>query len=148
MQKRTQTSEELQSAAADLVSSLQERDDATIVALSGVLGAGKTTFAQGLARALGVQEVVSSPTFVIEKVYALSGQKWDRLIHIDAYRLNSSHELEVLGWRALTADPKNLIVLEWPERVADLIPEHALKLRFDIEGDARIIREYGEESGV
>src|ERR1039458_8847512 len=71
---------------------------ATIVALSGDLGSGKTTFAEGIARTLGIEESVTSPTFVLEKIYELDGQKWQRLIHIDAYRLKEAHELEALGW--------------------------------------------------
>jgi tRNA threonylcarbamoyl adenosine modification protein YjeE len=112
---------------------------ATILALSGDLGAGKTTFAQGIARSLGVAEQVTSPTFVIEKIYQLENQKFSRLIHIDAYRLNDAHELEVLGWKEITADPANLIVIEWPEKVAGLIPEDAIRLSFRGSGDSREI---------
>jgi len=121
------------------------RDAATVVTLSGELGAGKTTFAQGIARALGVEETVSSPTFVIEKIYQLSGQRFEKLIHIDAYRLKNQHELDVLGWKEIITEPKNLIVLEWPERVAEAIPENAIRIRFDIEGDTRIISINGGE---
>lgn len=148
MQMRSNTGEELRSLATGFIGGLDPKSQATLITLSGELGAGKTTFAQGIARALGVANTVTSPTFVIEKVYVLTGQKWDRLIHIDAYRLNSSHELEVLGWHELIADAGTIIVLEWPEKVADLIPPGAHELRFDIDGDARIIKEYGEERGV
>lgn len=104
---------------------------ARIVTLSGDLGAGKTTFVQAVADALGVQDRVASPTFVIEKIYELpvdQGQSlpagrsgFARLIHIDAYRLKSGGELEALGWGAIAADPRNLILLEWPERVAEIL---------------------------
>ena len=115
------------------------KDSATILALSGDLGAGKTTFAQGIARALGVTDQVTSPTFVIEKIYQLQDQAFARLIHIDAYRLNDPHELEVLGWKEIIADPKNLIIIEWPEKVADLIPENATRISFDGTGESRQI---------
>lgn len=114
-------------------------DAATIITLSGELGAGKTTFVQGIARALGVEENVTSPTFVIEKVYELTGQKWKHLIHIDAYRLKSAHELEVLGWHEIAQEPGNLIVIEWPERVAALIPADAIRITFTGSGDIRNI---------
>ena len=130
---------EMQTEAAKLVDSLAKHTLATVVTLSGDLGAGKTTFAQGIAKALGVEEAVTSPTFVIEKVYALADQKWLRLVHIDAYRLKGVHELEVLGWKELIADPGNLIVIEWPERVPGAIPGHATKIHFEIEGDGRNI---------
>ena len=137
---------ELQELARAFIDAVAPADAAIVVTLSGDLGAGKTTFAQGVARALGVVETVSSPTFVIEKVYALSAQRWNRLVHIDAYRLNSSHELMVLGWNELIADPKNIIVLEWPERVSDLIPKHAVQIRFDIKNEERIITINDEEN--
>ena len=131
---------EFQDEARRFTATLQPREDrATLVTLSGELGAGKTTFVQTVASSLGIIEDVTSPTFVIEKVYALQDQTFERLIHIDAYRLHEVHELEVLGWKELIADPGNLIMLEWPEKVAPIIPEHALRLRFDIQGDGRII---------
>ncbi|MDB5237989.1 MAG: hypothetical protein JWM46_259 [Candidatus Kaiserbacteria bacterium] len=150
MQMRSQTGEELQSLAGSFIASLMPGTQATLITLSGELGAGKTTFAQGIARVLGVTETVTSPTFVIEKVYDLRDSPpaggWERLVHIDAYRLNSSHELEVLGWKELLADEQNLIVLEWPERVADIIPPGAHALRFDIENEERIITINGQEN--
>jgi tRNA threonylcarbamoyl adenosine modification protein YjeE len=125
-------------------------DRATLVTLSGPLGAGKTTFAQGIAEVLGVKERVTSPTFVIENIYALpagrqglTGKPWKRLIHIDAYRLESGAELEHLGWNKIVADKENLIVLEWPERVAEIIPKDALRLQFEMSGDERIITRHG-----
>jgi len=117
---------------------------ATLVTLSGELGAGKTTFAQAVAKAFGVQETVTSPTFVIEKIYQLENQKFARLIHIDAYRLKSAQELDALGWRELLADSGNLIMLEWPERVAEVMPEDAAKISFEINGEERILRLNGE----
>ncbi len=133
--------------AEEFVATLRPRKTAMVVTLSGELGAGKTTFAKGIAKALGVDETVSSPTFVIEKIYSLKNQLFDRLIHIDAYRLKDAHELEVLGWKQLIADSGNIIVLEWPEGVPGAIPTDAIGIRFDIEGDGRIITiTYGKES--
>jgi tRNA threonylcarbamoyladenosine biosynthesis protein TsaE len=126
--------------AMRLVGTLVPRaDGATILALSGDLGAGKTTFAQGIARALGVSEQVTSPTFVIEKIYVLENQAFARLIHIDAYRLNDPHELEVLGWKEIVAEPANLILIEWPEKVAGMIPVSAMRISFEGSGDSRKI---------
>ncbi|HEV3244750.1 MAG TPA: tRNA (adenosine(37)-N6)-threonylcarbamoyltransferase complex ATPase subunit type 1 TsaE [Candidatus Paceibacterota bacterium] len=139
--------EQLQSLASDLARrTVPSNDAATGVTLSGALGAGKTTFAQAFAKALGVEEDVTSPTFVIERIYRLNGQRFDRLIHIDAYRLSGAHELEALGWRELAADPRNLILVEWPEKVTELIPEEAIRVRFDIAGEKRTISINGEKS--
>lgn len=148
MEERSRTADELRAIAARLAAALAPGTRATTLALSGDLGAGKTTFSQGIARALGVTEIVSSPTFVIEKIYDLRAQRWERLIHIDAYRLNGADELRILRWDELVRDPANLVLIEWPERVESAIPEDATRIRFDIEGDGRIITiNGGEESG-
>ncbi len=137
---------EMPKKAADFVATLKPGKTATVVTLSGELGAGKTTFAKGIAKSLGVDETVSSPTFVIEKIYSLKDQLFSRLIHIDAYRLKDVHELETIGWQGIVADLENIIVLEWPEGVPSAIPKDAIGIRFDIEGDGRIITfTYGEE---
>jgi tRNA threonylcarbamoyladenosine biosynthesis protein TsaE len=116
--------------AKKIAQSLVPQEHATILALSGDLGAGKTTFVQTLSRELGVTEVVTSPTFVIMKKYQLSDSLFDALIHIDAYRLKNSHELEVLGWNEMIKDPTNLICIEWPERVESLMPPYTQHLTF------------------
>jgi tRNA threonylcarbamoyladenosine biosynthesis protein TsaE len=125
------TMEEMEKLAKETVSSLVPNIfSATVVGLYGELGAGKTTFTQSVARALGIGETVVSPTFVIEKIYRTVASSehvassFERLIHIDAYRLESGDELLKLGWKEIISDPKNLILIEWPERVADIMPEH------------------------
>ena len=83
----------------------------TVIALHGSLGAGKTVFVKGVAEHLGVEETVTSPTFVIEKIYKLpEGAPWKHLIHIDAYRLESEEELSSIGWNDIATDPNNLII--------------------------------------
>ncbi len=140
----------MQEAAVAFVNTLQANTDTgTVVTLSGQLGAGKTTFVQGIARALGVEEKVTSPTFVLEKIYQLEGNPpaggWEHLVHIDAYRLKGAHELEMLGWQELIADPANLILIEWPERVAEAMPETAIRISFEINGEERILVFDGKE---
>ena len=90
---------------------------AFIVGLSGHLGAGKTAFVKAMAKALEVSEEVTSPTFVIMKIYNIEHRRWKRLIHIDAYRLEDRKELDVLEFDRLISDPENLIFIEWPEHV-------------------------------
>ena len=110
-------------------------DSATIITLSGDLGAGKTAFVKGVAKALNVREHVTSPTFVIMKIYDLEHQKFERLVHIDAYRLKGEHHLKILGWDELIAFPKNLIFIEWPEQVPNAIPRSAIPIHFRYSGD-------------
>ncbi|HEY0011013.1 MAG TPA: tRNA (adenosine(37)-N6)-threonylcarbamoyltransferase complex ATPase subunit type 1 TsaE [Candidatus Paceibacterota bacterium] len=126
MERNVPTIEALSSEAVSLLDTLTVSDDrATLVTLSGELGAGKTTFTQALAAHLGVSGAVTSPTFVLEKVYPLpedTNRGFARLVHIDAYRLDGGDALATLGWNALLGDSKNLIILEWPERVRDALP--------------------------
>ncbi len=124
------TPEAMASEAQAFIEALAvETEGATLVTLSGELGAGKTTFTQAVASALGVGDVVNSPTFVIEKVYNIpEGQKFQRLIHIDAYRLTNNGELTALGFGEIMSHPGNLILLEWPENVAGISDHAAVKI--------------------
>lgn len=107
---------------------------ATLLTLSGNLGAGKTTFVQALARALGVKEAIQSPTYVLMKKYKLDGQQFSHLIHIDAYRLDTAEQLEALDPQTFFTSPHTLVVIEWPERVEGALPPADLALTFSSEG--------------
>lgn len=116
--------------AQDFVRNLKPGSQATLVKLSGDLGSGKTTFTQAVAKTLGVIETVTSPTFIIEKIYKLDHQHFSHLIHIDAYRLEKGDELAKLGFAEIAKDAKNLIFIEWPEKVADILPQQSQKISF------------------
>jgi len=107
-------------------------EKALVVGLSGHLGAGKTAFVKAVARALGIEESVTSPTFVIMKMYEIGGVEsgegkiakvdgqpiqWKKLVHIDIYRLEKKEELVALKLEEIIADKDNLIMIEWPENV-------------------------------
>jgi tRNA threonylcarbamoyladenosine biosynthesis protein TsaE len=128
--KRMVNISDLESVAKEFIENIKNSDIACVVALYGDLGAGKTTFTQLVAKKLGVTEVVTSPTFVIEKIYKLNNPNFDRLIHIDAYRLESGRELISLDWKKIVNDSKNLVFIEWPERVAEVLPENIKKIHF------------------
>jgi tRNA threonylcarbamoyladenosine biosynthesis protein TsaE len=132
---------ETQKIAEEFVTGLVPlADKATVVGLYGDLGAGKTSFTQGVAKALGVDDAVTSPTFVIEKIYELVEKQFTHLIHIDAYRLEKSEELLHLGWKEIISDKNNLILIEWPERVLDIMPEHIkIYLKTQDSGETREI---------
>lgn len=136
MQRSIHSLDELQVAATALVATLTPKaEGATLVTLSGELGAGKTAFTKALASALGVIEPVTSPTFVLEKIYTLSNQQFEKLIHIDAYRLKEGRELESIGFDEAMKDRSNLIVLEWPERVERALPKAEVALTLVAEPD-------------
>ena len=107
---------------------------ARVIGLSGELGAGKTTFVQETAKVLGVSIPVTSPTFVLAQPYAISRAPFSRLVHIDAYRL-ASEEKDTFGWGAYIADPANLVIVEWPERVPGSLPEGTQILKFAVIGE-------------
>lgn len=119
----------------NLLKNIEQTDTAQTVLLSGNLGAGKTTLTQILAQTLGVNEIVNSPTFVIMKIYKLGKNKfsknWKHLIHIDAYRLENSKELKNLGWEEIISKKENLVVLEWPEKVPEILPKGAVQVNFE-----------------
>jgi tRNA threonylcarbamoyladenosine biosynthesis protein TsaE len=103
---------------------------ASVVALSGDLGAGKTTFVQFLARALGVTETVTSPTFTIMKGYEVAGdKKFKHLIHMDAYRIEAEEELKPLRFAELVATPHSLFCIEWAERIATALPANLVQIQ-------------------
>lgn len=111
----------------------QNNAEATVLGLSGELGAGKTTFVQSLAQVLGVRESVTSPTFVIARFYSLQNHpRFSQIVHIDAYRIEEEKELVPIGWEKIIADPKNLVVVEWPEKIAGHIPKNALQCKFEV----------------
>ena len=100
-----------------------------MVALCGPLGAGKTSFARGLAEGLGVSpEAVASPTFVIASEYELPGGR--RLAHVDLYRLRGVAELEAAGFLDLL-DSETVVVVEWADRFPEALPSDHLELRIE-----------------
>lgn len=115
----------------------KDKPTATVLALHGDLGAGKTTFTQILARTLGVTEVVTSPTFVIMKIYNTNDDRFKTLVHIDAYRLENVDELRVLGFDEILKQKDTIICIEWAERIIELLPSHAIHLQFGMEGEKR-----------
>ncbi len=125
MEYQISNSVEMEKLAQEFAKNLEpNKEGATVVGLYGDLGAGKTFFTQSVARFFGIEDTIVSPTFVIEKIYEIKDQKFTHLIHIDAYRLESSNELLMLGWQKIISDSNNLILIEWPERVGDIMPKH------------------------
>ncbi len=110
-----------------------------IILLSGQLGTGKTITVQAIAEELGVQASVNSPTYVLLKEYLLTGQSFERLIHVDLYRIEFNQDTDELGLADYLADEKSLVVVEWPERILGSWPADALLVNFDY-GDKETVR--------
>jgi len=139
VKKITKNLQETHDAARDFAASLSmavdkegESDGAIVVALSGDLGSGKTSFVQGVAKYFGIKDKIVSPTFVIQKRYELKGHKnLKNLVHIDAYRLLKPEEITRIGWNNLIKEKGNIVFVEWPEKIEPLLPKGHKKLVFE-----------------
>ena len=116
--------EQTRSIGMRLGGALQAGD---VVCLQGNLGAGKTTFVQGIARGWGSLDSVSSPTFIIVNVYRRADQS--QLFHMDAYRLDSTPEAEELDLDSMLA--QGPLLIEWPERINGLVPNERLWIQLE-----------------
>ncbi|HSX26321.1 MAG TPA: tRNA (adenosine(37)-N6)-threonylcarbamoyltransferase complex ATPase subunit type 1 TsaE [Chlamydiales bacterium] len=103
-----------------------------ILALSGDLGSGKTTFVQGLALGLGIEDSVQSPTFVTLNLYEAKVP----LFHFDLYRLKSSQDFLSLGFEEYF-QREGICAIEWPERIASLLPQETVFISFEYSGEGR-----------
>ena len=116
--------EQTRSIGMRLGGALQAGD---VICLQGDLGAGKTTFVQGIARGWGSSDPVSSPTFIIVNVYRRADQS--QLCHMDAYRLDSTPEAEELDLDSMLA--QGALLIEWPERIDGLVPRERLWVQLE-----------------
>lgn len=129
----SRSSAETQSFAKTILEKFSKKGPRPLVlALSGDLGSGKTTFVQGLAKALGVKEKVRSPTFVLVKWHKLRRKNLAsrRFVHVDAYRLQKSSEAKRLGLEKVFKDRDAVVAIEWAERIRKLIPKHTTWIQF------------------
>ncbi|TSC95028.1 MAG: UPF0079 ATP-binding protein [Parcubacteria group bacterium Licking1014_1] len=122
---------------------------AIILALQGDLGGGKTTFLQGFAKGLGIKEKVLSPTFVILKCFKITksqipsaksqtnskskilNSKFTNFYHFDCYRIKNAKEILELGFKEIISNPKNIVAVEWPERIRKILPKSVIVIKFD-----------------
>ena len=136
MKTPIRTLEELRGIGKTFIDSIEKKDHAHVLALSGDLGAGKTAFVKELAQLLQISHEVTSPTFVIMKSYEIEAHAFLKtLTHIDAYRIEEERELAVLGLEEHFKNSSELVCIEWPERIPNLIPHHAHRMEFNLESD-------------
>ncbi|MBP9802310.1 tRNA (adenosine(37)-N6)-threonylcarbamoyltransferase complex ATPase subunit type 1 TsaE [Patescibacteria group bacterium] len=118
--------------AQNLLSNLADKN---ILALSGNLGAGKTTFVKFLASALGVKENITSPTFVLLKVYEIEKQVYKKFVHVDCYRLDGDEDLADVGLQDYVFDKENLVLIEWADKISNLPQDKVLNIKIEILGE-------------
>ncbi len=92
-----------------------------LISLKGELGAGKTTFTQGLLEGLEVKGPYTSPTFVIIKHYPSQKNQGLDVYHVDAYRVEAK-DILALGWKEIISQNKAIVIVEWPERIRKILP--------------------------
>ena len=116
-----------------------------VVALEGELGAGKTVFTQGFARALKIKAKIKSPTFVLMRHYRITDfglriktglrikkqSAISNFYHLDCYRLRNYKDLLPLGIANILKDPANIILIEWAERVKPILPKNSIRVHID-----------------
>jgi tRNA threonylcarbamoyladenosine biosynthesis protein TsaE len=107
------------------------KNKATVVYLQGDLGSGKTTFTKNLCENLGLEIDITSPTFTILKSYEFPIENFKKLIHIDAYRLNSYEDLLKIKIEEYLRDKENLIFIEWPSIIENDEIKPDMIVRFD-----------------
>jgi tRNA threonylcarbamoyladenosine biosynthesis protein TsaE len=134
---RCATPEDTEALGARLASSLRPGD---VVVLAGGLGAGKTLFTRGIATGLGVEEPVTSPSFVLVRTYRTG---FLPVIHADIYRLGSFNEFQDLDVFNMAED--GILIIEWGEAVESALPADHLRIEFQVEEDqSRLLRFVGE----
>ncbi|MFA5714178.1 MAG: tRNA (adenosine(37)-N6)-threonylcarbamoyltransferase complex ATPase subunit type 1 TsaE [Candidatus Paceibacterota bacterium] len=146
MEYLTENSAETKEVGIGLSQQLKLKKGALIFGLKGDLGAGKTTFLQGFAKGLGIKDKITSPTFVIMNRFPIKKGKFRNFYHLDCYRVENYKEIENIGIKEIISDSKNIVCIEWPEKIKRIIPKDVPFIRFDIlEGDKRKITiDYGE----
>ena len=113
---------------ADLANKLgQKIREGTVLCLEGDLGAGKTLFVQSLAKTLGVEGEVTSPTFNLMNIY----EGICPIYHFDLYRLETEEELDEIGFYEYTEEPEGIVVIEWPDKFPESMPEDYIKVSIE-----------------
>lgn len=104
-----------------------------VVALHGGLGSGKTTFIQGVLQGLGISQRVTSPTFVLLKMYLTPASI--SVFHLDLYRTEPGQDLRSLGLSDILGNDKGIVFIEWPGNISDTLPNNTVHITFTMQGE-------------
>ncbi|MST04452.1 MAG: tRNA (adenosine(37)-N6)-threonylcarbamoyltransferase complex ATPase subunit type 1 TsaE [Candidatus Pacebacteria bacterium] len=124
---------ELKPLVEKVFRALKSRKSLSVLALSGDLGSGKTTFAKYFAKVLGIKNRILSPTFMIFRVYDLDLKKtgFKKFYHADFYRMKNIEELNTLKFYEIIQNPENLVLIEWAEKFREIILQNAIWMTFE-----------------
>lgn len=107
---------------------------ALVISLEGPLGGGKTEFLKGVAKFLKLEKKIFSPTFLIMKSFPCKTRLFDSLWHLDCYRIKRAKEIKELDFSEIIKNPKNLVFIEWGDKIKKLLPAKHWKIKFKIAG--------------
>lgn len=128
----TETKKFAQSFAKKIIKAPRQQG-AFAIGLCGELGSGKTCFAQGFVREFGIRERITSPTYVLMKRYPIAKKLnlfFADIYHFDCYRLEKAKDILDLGFEDIVRNPKNIILIEWPEKIKSVLPKNKIFLKF------------------
>ncbi len=129
---QSNSAEQTQKIGSDFAKKLKPMD---VVFLKGNLGAGKTTFVQGLAIGLGITSRVISPTFVVVRQHEVFDHEITTLYHLDLYRLKDEGEVKSVDFNDYLDDKKGVVVIEWPEVGQNFIKKDVWEVRIQSTGE-------------
>jgi tRNA threonylcarbamoyladenosine biosynthesis protein TsaE len=127
---------------------ISKKNPPVFIGLMGDLGAGKTSFVQGVSEFFCINDAVLSPTFVIQKIYEIKeenriskGHSFKRLVHMDLYRLEDEKSLDAIKWEEYRNDKENILFVEWPNQIWKDFPEDMVLINIEHKGgDKRVIK--------
>ncbi|PJC01191.1 MAG: tRNA (adenosine(37)-N6)-threonylcarbamoyltransferase complex ATPase subunit type 1 TsaE [Candidatus Komeilibacteria bacterium CG_4_9_14_0_8_um_filter_36_9] len=117
-----------------------------VIALTGDLGAGKTIFTKGLAQGLGYKKIITSPTFVLMKVYQPDNPVVTNFVHVDCYRIDSSEDLYGIGFNDYLGRADTVVAIEWAEKVKDVLHKKLKLINVKIKSGRKETERYVEIS--
>ncbi len=122
-----------QELAGEILAGKRAENGALVLALVGDLGSGKTIFAQAFAATLDVKEKIKSPTFIIfrkSNIKSKISKVFENFYHFDVYRIHDEREVLNLGWEEIISNPKNIVLVEWADKIEKILPKNSVKIMF------------------
>ncbi|MDD2678170.1 MAG: tRNA (adenosine(37)-N6)-threonylcarbamoyltransferase complex ATPase subunit type 1 TsaE [Candidatus Paceibacterota bacterium] len=121
---------------------LSAKKGALIVSLEGSLGSGKTEFLKGAAKAFKIKGRITSPTFLIMKSFLCQKGGFEKLWHLDCYRIKKISEIKSLDFSDILENKNNIVFIEWGNKIKKILPADSLRIKFKIKGETQRLLEF------
>lgn len=125
IKNQRETSKLAKILAQEIIKNPLRTKEALVIGLEGELGSGKTTFIKAFAKGLGIKKRLTSPSFVLMK-------KYKNFYHIDCYRIKNPKDILNLDFQEIISNPKNIVLIEWAEKICRILPKDKIWIRFKI----------------